>query len=67
MGIDSVSNWQHVHVAFKFFDLNLSMAHSAIFMKRVCHQMIYDNWHTATCMNCSSAKSTKKMSQKSLP
>ena len=51
-------DWQLVHVAFKSFDLNLLMAHSAIFSKRVCHQMICDNWCTATCMNCHSANST---------
>ena len=26
------------------------MAHTAIFLKRVCHQTIYDNWYTSTCM-----------------
>ena len=52
-------DWQLVHVAFKPFDLNLLMAHTAIFSKRVCHQMICDNWHSATCMNWGSAKSAK--------
>ena len=62
--LNIIGNWQLVHVAFKSFDLNLLMAHSAIFLKRVCHQVIYDNWHTATCMNCYSAVSTKNLAQK---
>ena len=37
------------------------MAHTAIFLKRVCHQMIYDNWHTATCMKYWSANSTESL------
>ena len=50
--------------AFKSFDLNHLMAHSAIFSKLVCHQMIYDNWHTVTCMNCQSAKHLESLAQK---
>ena len=64
MGIYSVSNCQCLHVAFKSFDLNLLMAYGAVFSKRVCHQLIYDNWHTATCKNCCSVNSTKKLAQK---
>ena len=46
------------------------MAHTAIFSKRMCHQMIYDTWHTATCMKYCSANSTDNLAQmakKSLP
>ena len=50
--------------AFKSFDLNFLMAHSAIFSKIVFHQMIYYNWHTATCMNCQSAKGLENLPQK---
>ena len=50
--------------AFKSFDLNLLMAHSAIFSQIVCHQMFYDNWHTAMCMNCQSTKSLENLAQK---
>ena len=60
-------DWQLVHVAFKSFDLNLVMAHTAIFLKRVCHQTVCDSWHTATCMNCHSTKSTKNLAQKVSP
>ena len=50
--------------AFKYFDLNLSMVHSAIFLKMVCHQMICDTWHSAICMNCWSADSLEYLAQK---
>ena len=49
--------------AFKSFDLNISMVHSAIFSKTVCHGMIYENWHTAICMNCQSADSLENLAQ----
>ena len=38
--------------AFQSFDFYLSIAQSVIFSQIGCHQMIYDNWHTAICMNC---------------
>ena len=53
--------WHLVHVAFRSFDLNLLMAHTAIFSKGVCHQMIYDNWYTATCLKYPSANSTEHL------
>ena len=60
-------DWQLVHVAFKSFDLNLVVAHTAIFLKRVCHQTVCDSWHTATCMNCHSYQEYQKFGTKSLP
>ena len=45
---------------YESFDLNLLMAHCAIFLKLynlVFHQKIYDNWHTATFIFCQSAES----------
>ena len=50
--------------AFKSFDLILSMVHSANFLKIVFHQMIYDNWHMATCMHCQSDESVENLAQK---
>ena len=45
------------------------MAHTVIFSKRVCHQTIYDNWNTATCMRYHSGDSTNNLAQiaQSLP
>ena len=52
------------------FDLNLLMAHTAIFSKSVGDEMTYDNWHTAICMKyyySGSTNSLAQMAQKSLP
>ena len=53
--------WHLIHVAFKSFDLNLLMAHTAIFLRRVCHQMTYKSWHSATCMKYHSADRTESL------
>ena len=63
VGINSVLDGYLVHVAFKSFDLNLLMAHTAIFLKRVWHQTVYDNWHTATCIKYHSDDSTHNLVQ----
>ena len=51
--IHSVSVSNVYMYTFKSFGLNLSMAHCASFSKLyklACYQMVYDNWHTITCM-----------------
>ena len=54
--------WHLEHVAFKSFD-----GTHCNFLKRVCHQTIYDNWHIATCMkyySVGSTESLKKLAQR---
>ena len=39
------------------------MTHIAVFSKRVCHQMMYDNWQTATYMKYHSGGNTDSLAE----